>query len=63
MIQFTKHMKLKKKEDLSRSAELSYSGVPRGTMPKRKMGGKEGARPSNDCQGLFIVSKVTEYTQ
>jgi hypothetical protein len=30
-------------------------------MPERETGEKEGARLSNDCQGLFIVSKVTEY--
>lgn len=34
---------------------------PRGTMPEIEMGKKEGARPSNDCQVLFIVSKVKEY--
>jgi hypothetical protein len=30
-------------------------------MPEREMGKKEGARPSNYCQGMFIVSKVKEY--
>jgi hypothetical protein len=36
-------------------------GVLRATMPEREMGKKKGARPSNNYQGLFIVSKVTEY--
>ena len=38
-------------------------GGSRGAMPERETDEKERARPSNDCQGLFIVSKVTEYKQ